>query len=107
MMKIQAYPTIPIDLHPDQYFEYETGILHASSSDAPTINFQYWITKRSIIPAFVKDCQGAGYSVIYFTPFSNEVAWTCLYIDQPVTNIIFPRLTATDNPHILSCSSLM
>ena len=54
-----------------------------------------------------KRSTGVGYSVIYFTPFSTEDAWTRLYSNQPVTNKISARLTATDPIPIPSHSSLM
>ena len=92
-MALQAHPTILIDLTPDQVFDSDTVILHSSSSDTPTITFQYWITTRSILPTFTHYFQEAGYNVIYFTPFSTEAAWTRLYPDQPVTNTISAKLT--------------
>ena len=106
-MALQAHPAIPRDLTPEQAFESDTGILHVSSSDDPTITLQSWITTSSILPTFTQDFQEAGYNILYFYQFSTEVAWTRLYSDQPATNTISVRLTATDPLPIPSHSSLM
>ena len=106
-MALQAHPTIPSNLTPEQEFESDTGILHLSSSGSPTITFQYWITTRSIFRTFTQDRLEAGYNVLYFTPFSIKAVWTRLYPDQPITNMIFARLTATDPLPIPLSSSLM
>ena len=43
----------------------------------------------------MQDCHEAGYNILYFTPLSTKRAWARLYPDQPVTNTISSRLTAT------------
>ena len=93
MMSLHARPVILSNLTPDQVFKSNTFILHALSSDVPTLTLQYWITTRSILPMFTQDSQEAGYNVLYFTPFSIEVAWTRLYPDQPISNTISVRHT--------------
>ena len=104
---LQFHPTILRDLTPNQEFEPDTGILHASLSDAPTITFQYWITISSILPTFTQDRQEASYKVIYFTPFSTKAVWTRLYPDQPIPNTISARLTDMDTLLITYLSSSM
>ena len=54
-----------------------------------------------------KRSTGVGYSVIYFTPFSTEDAWTRLYSNQPVTNKISARLNETSPITIPSIYSQM
>ena len=87
-MALSAPPTIPSNLTPEQAFEYDTTILHASSLEAPNLTLQYWITTRSILPTFTQDHQEADYDVLYFKSFSTEAAWTRLYPNQPISNTI-------------------
>ena len=103
-MALQVHPTIPIDLTPEQAFEYDNGILHALLSEAPTITIQYWIMTRSIIPTFMQDQREAGYNILYFNPFLTKAAWTRLYPDQPFTNTISARLADMDSLTISSLS---
>ena len=106
-MVLQFHPTILSDLTPEQAFESNNGIIHVFSSDVPNITTQFWITTSSILSTFTQDWQGAGYNVLYFTPFSTKGVWTRLYPDQPITNMIFARLTATDPLPIPLSSSPM
>ena len=106
-MSLHAHPTNTRNLTPEQAFESNTGILHAFSSDSPTLTLQYWITTRSILPTFTQDCQESVYDVIHFTPFSTEAAWTRLYPDQPVLNMISARRTETDPPTFPSLDLLI
>ena len=59
---------IPSYLTPEKVFEYDTGILHASSSGDPNPTIQYWITTMSILPTFTQDRHEAVYDVLSFTP---------------------------------------
>ena len=79
MMAMRFHPTIPSDLTPKQAFNYDTGILHASSLGDLTLIVQYWITARSILPTFTKDRHEAVYYVLSFTLFYSEAAWTRLH----------------------------
>ena len=107
MMALQVHLMIASDLTPNQAFESDNGILHASSLDVPVITLQYWITTRSILPTFTQDQQEAGYKVLYFTPFLTKAAWECLYPDQPAANTISARLAETAPLTIPSLSSLV
>ena len=106
-MALRAYPTIPSDLKPKQALESDTGILHVSSPDAPSLTLQYWITTRSTLPTFTQDLQEAGYGILYLTPFLVKVAWARFYPDQPVLNTISVRHTETALPNFHSLDSLM
>ena len=106
-MTLHAHPTIPSELTPKQAFESDTGILHASSSGNPTLTVQYWITTRSILPTFTKDCHETGYDFLSFTPFSSEAAWTRLHPEQAISNTISVRLRETNPPTFPSQASLM
>ena len=106
-MALHAHPTIPSDLTPMQAFDSDTGILHATLSDAPTLTLQYWVTKRLILPEFMQDRQEASYDVLYFTPFSTEAAWTRLYPENPILNTISVRLNETTPPFFPSLASSM
>ena len=97
-MALRVNPTIPINLTPEKVLEFNTGILHASSSGIMTLTFQYWIKTSSILPKFTQDLQEAGYNVIYFTPFSTKAVWTRLYHSQPISNTITSRLNETATP---------
>ena len=105
-MSLRSHPTIPSKLTPEQAFESDTGILHASLLDAPTLTLKYWITTKSILPTFTQDLQEASYGVLYFTKFSTELAWMRLYLDQPVTNTISVQHTKTAPPILPSIASL-
>ena len=104
---MHAHSTIPRDLTPEQPFESDTGILHASSLSYPTLTLQYWITTRSILPAFTQDFQDSGYDILYFTPFSLEAVWTRLYPEQAISNTISVRLNETTPPTFPSLASSM
>ena len=104
-MELCAHPTIPSDLTPEQVFESDTGILHASSSGDPTLTIQYWITTRSILSTFTQDIQEAGYDFLYFNPFSSKAAWTRLYPEQAISNTISVRLHETNPPTFPSLAS--
>ena len=106
-MSLYAHPTIPSTLPPKQVFKSDTGILRALSSDVLTLNLQYWITTRSILPTFTQGCQEAGCGVLYFTPFSTEVAWTRLYPNQPVSNKISTRHIEMAPPNFSYLASFM
>ena len=107
MMVLRAHPTIPNDLTPDQSFESDTDILHASLSGDPTLTVRYWITARSILPKFTQYCQGDGYDVLSFTPFSSEAAWTCLNPKQAISNTISVRLIKKNPQTFSSLAALM
>ena len=106
-MALCTHPTILSNLTPEQAFKSDTGILHASFLDAPTLTLQYWITTGSILPKFTQDIQEAGYDVLYFTFFSTEAAWTRLYPDQPVLNTVSVRRTKTAPPTFPTLTSPM
>ena len=63
-MALRSHPTIPSDLTPEQEFDFNTGILHASSSGDPTLTIQHWIKTRSILLMFTQYHQEAGYDVL-------------------------------------------
>ena len=62
-MALRTHPMIPSELTPEQAFESNTGILHASSLGDPTLSVCYWITTRSILLTFTRNCLKAGYDV--------------------------------------------
>ena len=103
---LQAHPKIASNLTPEQVSKSNTGILHASLSDAPTITFHYWIKTRSTILALSIDLQEAGYYIIYFNPFSTKATCIRLHPDQTITNMISARLTET-SPSTIPSLSLM
>ena len=106
-MALRTQPTILSDLTPEQAFESDTGILHASLSGDLTLTVQYWIATRSILPTFTRDRLEAGYDVISFTPLSLEAAWARLHPEQPILNTISVRLNETNPPTFLSQASSM
>ena len=106
-MMLCAHPTTPSNLTPKHAFEFDTGILCASSLSDRTLTIQYWITTRFILPTFTQDFQEAGYDVLYFTPFSSESVWTHLYPKQAILNIIYVRLNEMNPPSFPSLASLM
>ena len=94
-MVIQFHSTIPRNLTPEKFFEFNNGILHVSLSYVLIITLQYYIKTSSILLKFTECWQGAGFDVLYFTSFLTEVVWTHIYPDQSVTNLISARLTKT------------
>ena len=106
-MAIRAHPTIPSNLTHKQLLNSDTSILHALSSDTPTLTLQYWITTRSILPAFTQYFQESGYYILFFTTFSTEAAWTCLYPDHPISNTISIRHTKTATTTLTSLALSM
>ena len=98
---------IPRDLMPQQAFESDTGIPHTLSTGDPTLTVRYWITTQSILPTFSRDRLEAGYDVIYYTPFSSEVALARLHPDQAITNTISVQINETNPQTIPSQASLM
>ena len=103
-MALHARPTIPSDLTQEQAFEFDTGILHATSSDTH-LTLQYWITTSSILPKFTQDRIEAVFTTIYFTLFSSEAAWTRLYTEHPISNTISVGLNKTTPPNFPSLAS--
>ena len=79
-------PRFRSDLTPEQVFESDTGILHASLSGNPTLSVRYWIMTQSILPTFTRNRLESGYDVLSYTPFSSEAAWTRLHPNQAITN---------------------
>ena len=88
-MAPRDHSTIPSNLTQEQSLDSDTGILHASSSDTQTLTVHYWITNQYILPTFTQDIREAVYNTIYFTPFSSEAVWICLYPENPISNTIY------------------
>ena len=99
-MALGAHPTIPSDLTQEQAFKSDTVILHSTSSETH-LTLQYWITTQSILLTFTQDIRVAGFTIIYFTPFSSEEAWTRLYPEHPISNTISVRINKTTSPTFL------
>ena len=93
MMALRAHPTIPSNLMPEQAFESDTGVPHASLSSDPTLSVCYWITTHSILQTFASNQLEAGYDILYYTPFSLEAAWTRVHPDQAITKTIYVQPT--------------
>ena len=103
-MALCSHPIIPSDLEQEQVFESYTGILHETSSDTH-ITLHYCITTWYILLIFTQYRREAGYDTIYFTPFSLESAWTRLYPESPISNIISVWLNETTPPTSLTLAS--
>ena len=69
---LQFHPTILRDLTPNQAFEPDTGILHASLSDAPTITFQYWINKFNSSYVHARSTGGKLQSYLFYSFFDQS-----------------------------------
>ena len=75
-MALRAHSMIPSDLTPEQAFESDTGILHASSLSNPTLTVCYWITTRSILPCECREDGSCRYPVATVRVGSlNDDAW--------------------------------
>ena len=92
---------------PDQAFESDTGILHASSLGDPTLSVSYWITTQSILPTFACNRLEASYDVLSYTPFSPEAVWTRVHPDQAIKNTISVQINEKNPQTVTSQASSM
>ena len=106
-MALRTHPTIPRNLTPEQAFESNNGVLHASSLVDLTLSVRYWITTQSILQTFARNWLKAGYNILYYTPFSSEAAWTHVHPDQEITNTIYVQTNNTNTQTVTSQASLM